>query len=230
MPRVVKAPDVRRSEILAAAYALFVRHGYEATTVNMLIDALRLSKGAFYHHFASKEDVLHALAERMVHEMKGRFAPSLSDPSVAPLDKLRLVFGLGTQWKVEHAPMVRALASLYWGDQHLRLRARLMAESVRVVAPMFARILEEGKRDGSFTIGDPDETARLAIHLGIYLQDAFGEAWHLAATDLDGAVELIGRRAATYQDALERILGVAKGSLTVIDLDVMRLFLQREKS
>ena len=230
MPRVVKAPDVRRGEILAAAYQLFVRHGYEATTVNMIIDALGLSKGAFYHHFASKEEVLQALAQRMAHEMAARLEPSLSDPTLPPLEKLRRVFGLGTQWKVEHAPMVRALASLYWGDEHLRLRARLLSESLELVVPLFASILAEGKLDGSFDIDDPVETARLSIHLGIFLQDAFGEAWHRAATDLDGAMEMFGRRAATYQHALERILGVAKGSLSVIDLDAMRLFLQREES
>jgi AcrR family transcriptional regulator len=56
MPRVVKKADVRKSEILSAAYRLFVRDGYEGTTVSSLLEELGISKGAFYHHFASKDE------------------------------------------------------------------------------------------------------------------------------------------------------------------------------
>ena len=59
--RVVKAPAVRREELIDCAQRLFLAQGYEKTTINEVIAATGLSKGAFYHHFRSKEDLLAAV-------------------------------------------------------------------------------------------------------------------------------------------------------------------------
>lgn len=226
IPRVVKSAEVRREEILAAAYTLFVRHGYDGTTVSMLLDELRLSKGAFYHHFESKEELAQALARRMAAEMARKLSPLLERRDVTPLAKLTGYFGIGAEYKKEHAPMVRAMADIFYREENLRLRARIMAEAVAYVGPLFARILADGKRDGSFVIDDPDETARLFIHLSSYLHEAFGEAWARAATDLDGAVALVRRRLAAYERAVERLLGVAAKSFsTTMDDATIAIFL-----
>ena len=50
--------DLRRQELLAAVERLFLAKGYEATSVQDILDDLRISKGGFYHYFATKEDVL----------------------------------------------------------------------------------------------------------------------------------------------------------------------------
>jgi AcrR family transcriptional regulator len=230
MPREVKAAGVRRNEILDTAYALFVRLGYEATTVNQIIDELGLSKGAFYHHFSSKEEVLHALAHRMAVEMRDQLAPLVARRDLSPLDKLNLMFGTGTQYKREHLPMIRALAHLYYGEENLRLRTRLTAEGLALVGPLFARILDEGSRDGTFTVEDPVETARLILHLGTFLHDAFGDAWQRAKTDLRGAAREYQRRVDAYARALESILGLPKHTLGLIDAETLELFLATEES
>ena len=51
----------RREEILRTAESLFYAQGYERTTIQQILTALGLSKGGFYHHFASKEALLQAL-------------------------------------------------------------------------------------------------------------------------------------------------------------------------
>ena len=229
MARVVKDAEERRGEILAAAYRLFVRDGYEATTVNALIDELGLSKGAFYHHFESKDEVMQALARRMAEEMRANLEPQLSRPDVSAIDKLNLMFSLGAKFKREHVPLVRAMASIYYRDENLRLRARILEESMAVMGPLFARILDEGTREGSFAVDDPVETARLLMHLGGFLQDAFGEAWKRAARDLRGAIAQYRRRVEAYSRALERILGIDPHSLSLIDDETIELFLTMEK-
>ncbi len=44
--------------IVEAAVDLFHEHGYEATSVQQVVERARVTKGAFYHHFAAKEDLL----------------------------------------------------------------------------------------------------------------------------------------------------------------------------
>ena len=53
--------ETKRQEMLAAAERLFLSKGYDATSVQDILDDLHASKGGFYHYFASKEDVLKIL-------------------------------------------------------------------------------------------------------------------------------------------------------------------------
>lgn len=53
--------EAKRQEMLAAAERLFLSRGYDATSVQDILDDLHASKGGFYHYFASKEDVLKLL-------------------------------------------------------------------------------------------------------------------------------------------------------------------------
>lgn len=53
--------DQTRRRIVDAATDLFARKGFQATSVADLTAAIGLTKGAFYHHFAAKEDLFHAV-------------------------------------------------------------------------------------------------------------------------------------------------------------------------
>jgi TetR/AcrR family transcriptional repressor of nem operon len=55
-----------RQRILDAAERLMIAQGYNATSVDQVIAASSSSKGAFFHHFASKSDLAHHLVERYV--------------------------------------------------------------------------------------------------------------------------------------------------------------------
>ena len=52
-----------RKLILDAAYQLFAEKGYAQATIDDIIRACGVSKGALYHHFASKEELFKALLE-----------------------------------------------------------------------------------------------------------------------------------------------------------------------
>ena len=61
MPRN-KYPEETVQTILDAAFKLFTEKGYENTTVLDIVDQMGgLTRGAFYHHFKSKEEVMSAL-------------------------------------------------------------------------------------------------------------------------------------------------------------------------
>jgi len=56
-----------RQEILRTAARLFQQRGYDATSMNDVAAALKLSKGGLYHHFQSKDEILF---EIMNHAME----------------------------------------------------------------------------------------------------------------------------------------------------------------
>ena len=59
-----KHPEETVEKILRVSLKLFQEKGYEATTIQDIVDALGMSKGAIYHHFKSKADIMDLLSER----------------------------------------------------------------------------------------------------------------------------------------------------------------------
>ena len=61
-----KYPEVTVEKILEAAQRLFLEKGYDNTTIQDIVNELGgLSKGAVYHHFKSKEEIMDAVGDRM---------------------------------------------------------------------------------------------------------------------------------------------------------------------
>ena len=63
-----KHPEETVAKILDVSMRLFTEQGYEHTTIQDIVDALGMSKGAIYHHFKSKEDILDKLTDRYYDE------------------------------------------------------------------------------------------------------------------------------------------------------------------
>ena len=67
MPRN-KYPEVTEKAILDTAKRLFLEHGYEHVTLQDIAEACGLTRGAIYHHFHGKEEMLDAVTTYMFHE------------------------------------------------------------------------------------------------------------------------------------------------------------------
>lgn len=62
-------PADRRARILAEASRLFAEYGFEATSVRQIADAVGILAGSLYHHFATKEDMFHAVIRAGMEQM-----------------------------------------------------------------------------------------------------------------------------------------------------------------
>ena len=84
-----------RQEILRTAARLFQQHGYDATSMNDVAAALKLSKGGLYHHFQSKDEMLfhimnHAMDITDEREVKRRSAASNPEERFRALIRLHI--------------------------------------------------------------------------------------------------------------------------------------------
>lgn len=68
-----------RARLLDAALALFSRHGYDRTTVRMIATEAGVSTGLLYNYFGSKEELLLALFEATMAEVRASFAEAEAD-------------------------------------------------------------------------------------------------------------------------------------------------------
>jgi AcrR family transcriptional regulator len=62
----VTAEASTRERIVAAAVSLFAEQGFDATSVNEVVIRAGVAKGALYHHFASKDDLLYEVYRELV--------------------------------------------------------------------------------------------------------------------------------------------------------------------
>ena len=60
-----KYPEETVKLILDTATKMFSEKGYDNTSLQDIINATKLSKGAIYHHFGSKEEILQAVFRRI---------------------------------------------------------------------------------------------------------------------------------------------------------------------
>jgi TetR/AcrR family transcriptional regulator, transcriptional repressor for nem operon len=79
-----------RERILAAAEPLILRRGFSGTSLDDIVKATRLTKGAFFHHFKDKADLARALVERYArndYELFEKFAAEAEAASDDPLEQ-----------------------------------------------------------------------------------------------------------------------------------------------
>ncbi|HTZ44539.1 MAG TPA: TetR/AcrR family transcriptional regulator [Jatrophihabitans sp.] len=81
-----------RSRIVAAAVALFAEQGYDATSVNQVVARAGVAKGALYHHFESKDDLLYEVYRELVERQLAGLTEILAARNPPP-QALRAIIG-----------------------------------------------------------------------------------------------------------------------------------------
>ena len=218
MARVVRAPEQRRQELLDRAEELFFTQGYDATPVEQIIGAAGLSKGAFYHHFASKEALLEALADRIVDRHLAHVAGVLEDPSLDGLGRLNAFMAGSRRFNIEVASVVRRTLRVIFRPGNLPLRHRISAATIAKVAPALARILAEGARDGTLDTPDPLATAEMLLQLGTVVHDTIARAIEASERGAHAdAAEMLDRRLVLYEVAFNRVLGLQDHAVSLVE-------------
>ncbi len=218
MPRVVKHPEARRSELLDCAQALFFERGYERATISDIIDKAGVSKGGFYHHFSSKEEMLEALAARLAEAAVAQVRDVLDDPGLDALTRLNSFLARARQMKVEDAPKLRATFDVVFKPENIVLYHRLNAAVITVMVPVLARIIAQGKKEGAFHVPDAQSAAEIVLQLGTSTHDAVARAIEASGTpEATEAADTLEVRLRFQGIAIDRILGLPDGSIVFVE-------------
>ena len=140
-----KHPERTVEQILSAAQRLFLEKGYEETTIQDIVDALGgMTKGAVYHHFKSKEEILDAVSDRMFLA-NNPFEAVRGRTDLNALQKMREAIRLN-QADEDRARMTASAVPL---ARNPRLLLEMIESNRRILTPYYRELLEEGNRDGS---------------------------------------------------------------------------------
>ncbi len=232
MPRVVKEDNyaARRNEILDVTRQLVYTKGYEQMSIQDILDALKISKGAFYHYFDSKPALLEALIDRMGDEAEATFLPLLDDPTLPALEKLCRYFNTAVQWKAAQKDYMLAMLRIWYSDKNAITRQKVFAKMLQRVAPSFSRVIQQGIQEGTLCTSFPEQATEISLYLILGLGDKFGEIIlgyeaGIIKLSADERFRVMQKAVAGYTDALERVLGASAGSIQLMDVDSIRVWI-----
>ena len=159
-----KNPEGTIKKILDVSLQLFLEKGYDETTVLDIVNNLGgLTRGAFYHHFKSKEEVLEAIFSD-VYISNNPMQNADDAKAKNGLERVKLAIKSGMSSSLENSDV---------GDTtklalQLMQKPRFLAEQLknnREIVDMLLPMVTQGMTDGSIKPGNPRLVTELVIHL-----------------------------------------------------------------
>ncbi len=156
-----KYPEETVNLILDSAQNLFLEKGYDHTTIQDIIDNLNgLTKGAIYHHFKSKEEILNAVTKRLFsnNTLSKKWNSIIADEKLNGAEKLKAMLyeAIVDEQEQKFRNMGIHLQNMP------QMLSDLLLRSVNEIAPKaFAPVIEQGIKDGSITAENSTELAEV---------------------------------------------------------------------
>jgi AcrR family transcriptional regulator len=201
MTRTVKDPETRRSELIDTAEELFLENGYEETTVSKIVRNAGVAQGTFYHYFKSKDEVLSAITDRWIEEIRAGIEDIASRDDLNAIENILGLFnffnniGRSRQMLVEYVHEGRNV------HLHIKFEKRVP----QIIIPPFSRMIEEGVEEGFFNVKYPEMAALSII-------ETAGAISHIHETyRLEEKTERMKELTDATFDFIERILGAKPG-------------------
>lgn len=217
MARIVKEEEyaAKVNEILDVATRLVYTKGYEKMTIQDFLDALNISKGAFYHYFDSKAAVLDAFIERIQVETEKPLLPIIHNPDLTAIEKLQGFFGTFDTLRIEHKTEIAKLARVWYTDQNAIVRLKVEEAIIEQRAILINEIARQGLEEGIFTTDHPDQVGRVIMSLVQSMGNIHAKLLLAVEREPDPRpiVDEIVAVHWAYVDAIERVLGAPPKSL-----------------
>jgi len=214
-----------KEKILSTATELFIKQGYEKTSVNDIIKKLGVAKGTFYYYFNSKEDLLDEIVKQLAEQIMKPIRKLVAQKNLNALEKLAKIFELSLKYKKAKQKIVRMLVEAIFKSENLLLFQKIKEHNIKLVTPELKKIIEQGKKEKIFKVHDAQEAAEIIV----CLQNSYLTS--IVSFALDGVldeeeIKMTQKKLRAFEQAIFDILGVkVKPKKDLIDRkDQMSLF------
>lgn len=209
---VSKDAEIRRKELLDAALELFYKRGYDKTSVNDIIAKVGVTKGAFYYHFKSKDEVLDTIALQQAQEMVAAFASAARVEYNDFLERLNGIISSMWQYRTDTQRTRLRMSEVLDKSENIMLKSKIYKYYTDLSKPVILEILDQGLREGIVTTDFPEEMAEFFIQFSLTANGTINRLV-LALKDRPENIQLIDNRARFFEEILHKILGVKEGSI-----------------
>ena len=210
--------DQTRQQILRTAEELFCSRGYEETSVQDILDVLHGSKGGFYHHFVSKDDVLKTLCTMRADEAVERAQEALGGVP-EPMDRLNLVLRYANPLRVDELTFMAMLLPLLRRAEGVPVRVTYQEALREAFQPLLEGEIAAAAQAGVIRPPVPDAARPVLLMLNACWQEAAGMMLEeIEQRRRHDSAALLGCLR-TWRKGIEVLLDAPYGSVTLIELD-----------
>ena len=164
-----------KDKIINSAYELFSMRGYEKTTIEEIIKQAECSKGGFYHHFKSKEEILEVIIANYIADLSRFFEDIVLNEKDSFIDKFNAVFMIVTRYKSKQLvewSKVNNVFSFVGNDKILRqLEKQFKIATTRT----YFEVLSKGKEQGIINVEYLEILAELCTRQILWIYEAAGK-------------------------------------------------------
>jgi AcrR family transcriptional regulator len=155
MPRVVKAHDERKQELVKTAGALFQERGFRNTSVSDIVSRTGVAQGTFYYYFESKEAVLEAILRGLIDNVFMQVKTCCESKSEEAGLRLRMILESFVDFsRSEDARIFRLLRE----EEQVLIADRAREYWNRKLFPLLNSVIDQGMREGVMKVEHRDET------------------------------------------------------------------------
>jgi len=228
MARTTKEYHERKNEILDVAQELFFTKGYKQTSIESIIKKIGVAKGTFYYYFKSKEDLMDKLVKRMTNQILIEIKKITERTDLDALAKLNRAYITTRNVKLENMDLIKLYLKALYKDENIILRHKIYMSNVDLLVPEFAKIIQQGVEEKVFNTPFPRKAARLIFEVAQILSDSSAKLL-LEIDENPEIIEKFEKEIDIYEDSVERIIGAKKGSINIVDRNVLKNILEKFK-
>jgi AcrR family transcriptional regulator len=176
-----------RTRILDVAQEAFARYGYDATGVAEICRRAGVTKGGFYHHFPSKQDVFLEMLERWLEGVDQELEVMRSGEETVP-DELRAMTAMVPAVFQEAGGRLTLFLEFLTKAGHSPAVWQATVAPFRKYHAFFAKMISDGIKEGSLRPVDPEMASNLLLSFAVGLLtmgllDPFGGDWGRVAQE-----------------------------------------------
>ena len=206
--RIVKKHNERKQEIIDTALKIFIRKGYEKSSVNDILNEISIAKGTFYHYFKAKEEVLDAIIADTTGTIVTKIEKVIADNSLNPEDKLLKAF---SEMRVAPDMGEKFLSDIH-KPENVLMHQKILTSSIKAFVPLMVEIVEEGIEQGKFISQYPKEYMEIVLCSAIVLLDdgiferTEEEKMKLLAALISSLEKMLGLENVSFYNKIMKIL------------------------
>jgi AcrR family transcriptional regulator len=160
-PRRRIGREQRRQDLIGAALETFTSKGVASSSVDDIVRAAGVAKGTFYLYFDTKDDIVTAVAERMIEGVGEQMDAGMADHDRSPVERI-LAVGRATR-QIGGAPHERDLIEAFHRPENRAIHDRLGESARERMKPTMSAIIADGIKKGVFRQQDAERAAAFVL-------------------------------------------------------------------
>ncbi len=208
----------KKKEFLMTSLELFARKGYEKTTIQDIIDQMGVSKGAFYHYFSSKEDIIITIAREYVDGAISLIKGIAEREDLNAVEKINTLIESVNEYKAQQEQQRLKIKGVFSKEENIKLERKIESAFKGDAVKYFKDIIEQGIQEGSFDITNSLEMAEFMLFAINAMNASIDELVYQkdnpnSSLSTQEIIDKLVQKLSFYEELFVRVLNIQKGSI-----------------